>query len=241
MVDHGSWIGLGYLLGSHYFTDMSILILLLCHTLPLVLKELQKNDFVEVPTSPRSPQDDIQKDMAAEEEPRPTTADDDAENDIDVELGIPVVVTDENDMNSSEDEIDIFQSDSMMETAYRVRLPVPGRGTLQPNEEAEGEGGGEATREVPNGCAVCMDPFGIGDRICWSSNAGCPHAFHEKCLVNWLLVLGRRRRMRMLQTPSQDVDLTDYDMLCPCCRQDFVVKTGVGSNGEDRPDSQGAQ
>ena len=212
------------------------------HPPTCVPQELQKNDFVEVPTSPRFPQDDIEKDMAAEEEPTSTTADGDTENDIDVELGIPVFVPDENDMNSSEDEIDIFQSDIIMETAYRVRLPVPGGGTLQPNEEAEGEGGGvEATREVPNGCAVCMDPFGIADRICWSSNAGCPHAFHEKCLVNWLLVLGRRRRMRMLQTPSEDVDLTDYDMLCPCCRQDFVVKTGVGSNGEDRPDSQGAQ
>ena len=186
--------------------------------------------------------------MAAEEEPTSTTADGDTdgdtENDVDVELGIPVVVPGENDMNSVEDEIDIFQSDSMMETAYRVRLPVPGSGTLQPNEEADGEGGGgggggEATREVPNGCAVCMDPFGIGDRICWSSNAGCPHAYHEKCLINWLLVLGRRRRMRMLRTTSDDVDLTDYDMLCPCCRQDFVVKTGISNSDEERPDSQG--
>lgn len=218
---------------------MPILILLLCHTFALFLQELQKNDFVEVPTSPRSPQDDIEKDVAAEGEP--TTADGDTDGDIDVELGIPVVVPDETDMPSDEDEIDILQSDSMMENAYRVRLPVPGRGTLQPNEEAEGEGGGgEKTREVPNGCAVCMDPFGIGDRICWSSNAGCPHAFHEKCLVNWLLVLGRRRRMRMLQTPSDEIDLTDYDMLCPCCRQDFVVKTGAGSNNEERLDSQGA-
>ena len=204
-----------------------------------------------MPTSPRSPQDDIEKDMEAEEEPTPTTADGDTEDGItDVELGIPVVVSDENGMSPNEDEIDIFQSDSMMENAYRVRLPVPGSGTLPPNEEAEGDGGGssgggggggETTREVPNGCAVCMDPFGIGDRICWSSNAGCPHAFHEKCLINWLLVLGRRRRMRTLQTPSDDVDLTDYDMLCPCCRQEFVVKTGVGSNDDgERPDSQGA-
>ena len=47
--------------------------------------------------------------------------------------------------------------------------------------------------------------------------------------------------MQTLQTPSDDVDLTDYDMLCPCCRQEFVVKTGVGSNDdEERPDSQGA-
>ena len=219
---------------------MPILTLLLCHTFPLFLQELQKKDFVEVPTSPRSPQDEIEKDMAAEEEPKPTTADGDTENDIDVELGIRVVVPDENDMPPNEDETDIFQSDSMMENAYRVRLPVPGSGTEGGEAEGEGGGGGGTTREVPNGCAVCMDPFGIGDRICWSSNAGCPHAFHEKCLINWLLVLGRRRRMRMLQTVSEGVDLTDYDMLCPCCRQDFVVKTGVGIDDEERPDSQGS-
>lgn len=150
---------------------------------------------------------------------------------------VPVVV-DERDVPQNEEEIGIFGSDSMMENAYKVRLPAPGESS-QPaaDKGGEGEDGGDATRqsrEVPNGCAVCMDPFRVGDRVCWSSNNGCPHAFHEKCLVNWLLVLGRRRRMRMVRTASSDdVDLTAYDMLCPCCRQDFVKTDGGSGNNEE--------
>ena len=145
-------------------------------------------------------------------------------------------VVDERDVPQNEEEIDIFGSDSMMENAYKVRLPAPGESS-QPTAGKGGEGGdGDDTtsREVPNGCAVCMDPFRGDDRVCWSSNNGCPHVFHEKCLVNWLLVLGRRRRMRMVRTvSSDDIDLTAYDMLCPCCRQDFVKTDGGSGNNEE--------
>ena len=211
---------------------------LLCHSTSFTIlsfQELRKDDFVEMPISPRSLEDNTEKDAAAD-----PTNDANGGNhldDIDVELGAPAVVFEENDAPQNEEEINIFQSDTMMENAYRVRLPVPGGVTLQSNEDNEC-GDGQTTREVPNGCAVCMDPFCVGDRICWSSNAGCPHAFHEKCLINWLLVLGRRRRMRMLQTSSNDTDLTDYDMLCPCCRQDFVKKPGIGGDDGERLDSQ---
>jgi len=184
------------------------------------MQELKSSDFVEAPTSSRSQLHDAETNML--EEPNV----DDTTDDIDVELGVS---NDENDVPQNEEEFDVIDT-------CRVRLPVSG-GSLNASEEGADGGGDGASREVPNGCAICMDPFCVCDRICWSSNVGCPHAFHEKCVVDWLLVLGRRRRVRMLQAGSDCcVDLTDYDMLCPCCRQDFVRKTGI-SNEEEVPSS----
>eukprot|EP00934_Nitzschia_sp_Nitz4_P006996 Nitzschia sp. Nitz4//scaffold278_size24532//5324//6238//NITZ4_008373-RA/size24532-augustus-gene-0.11-mRNA-1//1//CDS//3329545369//6986//frame0 len=56
---------------------------------------------------------------------------------------------------------------------------------------------------VPNCCAICLGEYDVGDKVVWSSNSECNHAFHEDCILDWLI------KMQPL-TP------------CPCCRQEFT-------------------
>lgn len=58
-------------------------------------------------------------------------------------------------------------------------------------------------RTVPNCCAVCLCPYEEGETVVWSSNRACKHAFHEECVVEWLIKMQDG-------TP------------CPCCRQEFT-------------------
>lgn len=59
-------------------------------------------------------------------------------------------------------------------------------------------------RLVPGDCIVCMTAYEIGDKIVWSSNPLCEHAFHSNCMESWLI--------KQRGPP-----------LCPCCRQHFVI------------------
>ena len=58
-------------------------------------------------------------------------------------------------------------------------------------------------KRFPNSCAVCLCPYYPDERIIWSSNPDCQHAFHSECIVEWLV---------KMQDGSP----------CPCCRQEFV-------------------
>lgn len=57
-------------------------------------------------------------------------------------------------------------------------------------------------RAIPNQCAICLCDYTKGDTIILSSTS-CPHAFHQECIVEWLVKMQEG-------TP------------CPCCRQTFV-------------------
>jgi hypothetical protein len=56
---------------------------------------------------------------------------------------------------------------------------------------------------VPNCCAICLTSYEEGDTVIWSSNQACAHAFHQDCVVGWLVKM-------QPETP------------CPCCRQEFT-------------------
>lgn len=58
-------------------------------------------------------------------------------------------------------------------------------------------------RTVPNCCAVCLCFYEEGETVVWSSNRLCNHAFHEECVMEWLIKMQDG-------TP------------CPCCRQEFT-------------------
>ncbi|KAL3796993.1 hypothetical protein ACHAW5_002763 [Stephanodiscus triporus] len=59
------------------------------------------------------------------------------------------------------------------------------------------------SHKIHNHCAICLCKYERGDFIVTSCNDGCPHAFHQECIVEWLA--------RMQDgTP------------CPLCRRTFV-------------------
>jgi hypothetical protein len=62
------------------------------------------------------------------------------------------------------------------------------------------------TRLVPGDCIICMTAYEIGEKIVWSSNQLCEHAFHSNCMESWLI--------KQRGPP-----------LCPCCRQHFIIDT----------------
>lgn len=71
-------------------------------------------------------------------------------------------------------------------------------------------------RQVPNACAICLSAYEVGTSITWSPNSLCQHAFHEDCIMTWLM--------------KKD------EPLCPCCRQEFIPLsslTAVGQHGEE--------
>jgi hypothetical protein len=58
-------------------------------------------------------------------------------------------------------------------------------------------------KQVPNCCAICLGDYAVGNVVIWSSNPKCQHAFHDDCILEWLLKM-------QPATP------------CPCCRQEFT-------------------
>lgn len=96
-------------------------------------------------------------------------------------------------------------------------------------------------RFVPNGCAICISEFEIADRVTWSSNSQCAHIYHEDCLLNWMLAVGRktsrRRRRNQEETPPELEAVqvaTDFPMLCPCCRQPYISKEAKEEEQEEQ-------
>jgi hypothetical protein len=62
----------------------------------------------------------------------------------------------------------------------------------------------QQTDTVPNDCAICLESYIVGDSVAWSCNKNCPHAFHQLCIVNYL------------------VKVKDNGTPCPMCRQNFL-------------------
>lgn len=120
--------------------------------------------------------------------------------------------------DSSDDDLNSVEW-NLNETTSYVILPMPGVSLATM----------EASREVPNGCAICLSEFEVEDRVTWSANAECLHVFHEDCLLKWMLSVGRKSREQQLNDANSQQDAveaaTDFPMLCPCCRQQFISTT----------------
>jgi Ring finger domain len=67
-----------------------------------------------------------------------------------------------------------------------------------------------ATRRVPNCCAVCLSGYEVGEKVVWSPNRKCRHAFHRDCIVDWFVKMPDDGTSSGMSTP------------CPCCRRDFT-------------------
>jgi hypothetical protein len=126
------------------------------------------------------------------------------------------------DVVTDDDPMDEFMADS----EATVTIPMAG-------DEYHEDHGSEVTREVPNGCAICLCAFDEKDSITWSSNASCNHVFHRDCIVDWFVANGRKvlQRQRRQDARTGVVQLSDNalkritscPMLCPCCRRDFAT------------------
>mmetsp|Transcript_25114 Transcript_25114/g.54393 ORF Transcript_25114/g.54393 Transcript_25114/m.54393 type:complete len:376 (+) Transcript_25114:207-1334(+) len=81
-----------------------------------------------------------------------------------------------------------------------LSIPLPGEPLLTEDELKNDDV--IPHREVPASCAICLDPYRVGDIVVWSSNENCRDVFHESCIISWLT---KKRNAR-----------------CPCCRQQFI-------------------
>jgi hypothetical protein len=91
-------------------------------------------------------------------------------------------------------------------------------------------------RDVPVHCAICLMEYDISERVCWASNPECTHVFHEDCILNWLIYLGRiKSKMPRYLENLTDEQLLKYKLECPCCRQDFIWKEALAEvHGSER-------
>ena len=75
-------------------------------------------------------------------------------------------------------------------------------------------------RAVPNVCAICLEAYRPNETVVWSSNIDCSHAFHQDCILDYLVT-----KLEVKEDVSP----------CPCCRQDFM-----GLSSEEVGDEIGA-
>lgn len=71
-----------------------------------------------------------------------------------------------------------------------------------------------------NECSICLGALSEGETVSWSA-LDCEHVFHQECIVNWLMTLGRKS-IDNSQESIMQLRLCRYDMKCPNCRQDFI-------------------
>jgi len=168
---------------------------------------------------------------------------------VDIEAPAPVprkTKRGEHDGENSSDDYDIMQP---VESPFEGKIIVPMAGTCVDLVDGDTKASAvEDRREVPNGCAICLSPFENEDRIAWSSNTNCAHVYHHECISDWLMASGAKhlRRQRRESERNRVVNyandpilrITNFPMLCPCCRQPFVLchpeKEG-NEGGMDKP------
>jgi hypothetical protein len=89
-------------------------------------------------------------------------------------------------------------------------------GTLQIKKHEEESAA--RTVVVPITCAICLDSYQEGETVVWSSNPDCRHAFHQNCILDYLVTTEGSKRP------------------CPCCRQWFCDTTSQKVLLDDKTD-----
>ncbi len=80
------------------------------------------------------------------------------------------------------------------------------------------------TTSSEQACAICLEQYSPGkDKVSWSKYQTCNHAFHRKCIEEWLAEI-------------------DRDGSCPCCRGPYL-KVAASDKGdtEDADDAMNAE
>lgn len=82
-----------------------------------------------------------------------------------------------------------------------------------------------------DGCAVCMNPLDIGQKVVWSSNPECSHVFHQQCLLDWFVTVGAKKwrtqaaRHLEMDPSSLHEEICKFPKLCPICRRNYFLET----------------
>ncbi len=127
-----------------------------------------------------------------------------------------------------ENDKDSGESDD--KTMVVLELPCPGISlNSDPNGAcgADGSSNKNHVRCIMPECPICLNECKVGDSMVWSPHSKCLHAFHEECIMQWFLTLGRNSDERK-RTTSYNVD---FKLGCPVCRQDFIC-CGESASGE---------
>eukprot|EP00980_Cylindrotheca_fusiformis_P012476 scaffold3070_cov128-Cylindrotheca_fusiformis.AAC.1 len=75
----------------------------------------------------------------------------------------------------------------------------------------------EESEDSEQKCAICWEVFAENEKMCWSRNPECSHAFHLDCIESWLLMHDR----------------------CPICRNRYLVsRAATPANAEGAPPSE---
>ncbi len=75
---------------------------------------------------------------------------------------------------------------------------------------------------ISSECSICLAAFAVGDNVSWSS-LDCDHIFHQECIVEWLMTLGKKKNcVAESNNTVMQIHLCSYDMVCPVCRKDFI-------------------
>jgi hypothetical protein len=94
-----------------------------------------------------------------------------------------------------------------------------------------------ARRRVPNCCAICLSGYEVGDKVVWSSNKKCKHAFHRDCALDWFSKIRNPPSLSTDSdwavggTSSSATAAPKIPTPCPCCRREF---TDVEKHRRDR-------
>jgi hypothetical protein len=62
---------------------------------------------------------------------------------------------------------------------------------------------------VPNCCAICLERYECGQTVAWSPNQHCSHAYHQDCIIVYILA----------RKSTED----EGTVPCPTCRECFIV------------------
>jgi hypothetical protein len=85
-----------------------------------------------------------------------------------------------------------------LDVASILHLPKTRQGGNQDHPHAD-------RNTVPGVCAICLCGYHVGDRVTWSKQLECQHAFHHHCIVTWL------------------AKNYEGNPKCPCCRQVYCT------------------
>mmetsp|Transcript_9673 Transcript_9673/g.12187 ORF Transcript_9673/g.12187 Transcript_9673/m.12187 type:complete len:329 (-) Transcript_9673:1163-2149(-) len=152
----------------------------------------------------------------------PTSTNDTVDQESIVEEG------EEEEKKNNEDETKSHESHDRTEIYGTIMLPGPGI----PLEDGKcsrctNSALGDVERQcLSTECSICLGAFSVGDKVSWSA-LDCEHIFHQECIVEWLLTLGKKNNSVAESSYNNTImqsRLCNYSMVCPVCRKDFIPK-----------------